>query len=535
MRFKNYWLFVVFALFLSFNLISCSSSGNPLFSPEDNPVYSVTYDANTGTGDVPVDANEYEEGDTVTVLGSGTLTKDGYTFGGWNTAADGGGNTYQEGDDFLMGEEDLVLYAIWVEVEIEAQGLGALVVRYDTTSGDAMIAALAAEGYRYAATDRTAFEAMSMDDLFNYDAVFYAGSYSGDSWAKAMAYLDAGGRLFIADNDLGYSNNASTFYQTYLQSTYVSDAGSLGVLTGMDIMAGINPDISADPYPDDFTFGASAVEIFRAPSGNAAGVRIERNDYKAVYLAWDFDDTVSTDDETAIIDVIATYLGVPKLVLFGATHYSAHATSWLYEISTTDGSATFIGDTGYALSGIAYDPVTRKLYGTTRLSDAQLIEINTATGVGTPVGPGTGVLLNVPAFNSSGQLFAWSESYDNLVRLNAATGAIITTFPYSVGTWQTGLAFDNSNVLYLVNGDASVYTINTATGAATLVGTIPGLPYSMAHHGDFHPVTGKYWGIDATNSYTSSKNLLIIDIGTLTLENTISTINNLHMLAFGYR
>jgi len=222
-------------------------------------------------------------------------------------------------------------------------------------------------------------------------------------------------------------------------------------------------------------------------------------------------------------------------VLFGATHYSAHATSWLYAISTTDGSATYIGDIGYALSGIAYDPVTGKLYGTTRGSNAQLVEINTATGAGTPVGAGTGYHLNVPAFNSSGELFAWSEDSDSLVRMNPATGAVTTVFPNSVGTSNTGMAFNNSNVLYLVNWGASVYTVNTATGVATSIGSIPGLTYDKAHHGDFHPVTGKYWGIDATNSDSSSKNLLVIDIGTLTLENTISTLNDLHMLAFGYR
>jgi uncharacterized repeat protein (TIGR02543 family) len=527
MRFKNSWLFVVFALFLSFNLMSCGGGGSPLFWPDDNPVYSVTYDANTGTGDVPVEANDYEEGDAVTVPGSGTLTKDGHIFGGWNTAADGSGNNYQEGDEFPMGAEDVTLYAIWVKVS----GLGALVVRYDATAGDAMIAALAANNYRYAATDRTTFETMSIDDLLAYDAVFYAGSSSGDSWAKAMAYLDAGGRFFIADNDLGWSNGGTTFYQTYLQSTYVSDDGSDGVLTGMDIMAGINPDISLDPWPDDFTFGAAAVEIFRAPSGNAAGVRIERNDYKAVYLAWDFDDTASADDEIAIIDIIANYLGVSRVVLFGATHFSAHTTSWLYEISTTDGSATLIGDTGYALSGIAYDPVTKKLYGTTRGGNAQLIEISTATGAGTPVGAGTGWYLNVPAFNSSGQLFAWTENGDSLARMDAATGAITTTFPHSVETASTGLAFKNNNVLYLINYDAAVYTITTTTGVATLVGSIS----SMAHHGDFHPVTGQYWGIDAANHTTSTKNLLVIDIDTLTLENTISTLDDLHMLAFGYR
>jgi len=241
--------------------------------------YTVTYDANTGTGDVPEDANDYEEGDAVTVLGQGTLTKGGYTFGGWNTEADGSGATYQEGDDFLMGAADVTLYAIWDEV------IDVLVVCYDTTAGDAMIAALAANNFTSFAVTRAVFEGMSIDDLLAYNAVFYAGSSSGDGWAKAMAYLDAGGRFLIADNDLGWSNNASTFYQTYLQATYHSDSGSDGVLTGMDIMAGINPDISPDPYPDDFTVGAQGTEIFRAPSGYSAGVSIDRNGYKAIYLA----------------------------------------------------------------------------------------------------------------------------------------------------------------------------------------------------------------------------------------------------------
>ena len=87
-----------------------------------------------------------------------------------------------------------------------------------------------------------------------------------------VALLGAGGNLLVADNDFGYFLNADPLYTTYFESTYVSDSGSDGVLTGQDIMAGINPDISADPYPDDFTIaGTNGVVIFDAPSTNAAG------------------------------------------------------------------------------------------------------------------------------------------------------------------------------------------------------------------------------------------------------------------------
>ena len=63
--------------------------------------YNVSYDANGGNGDIPAASTSYNYGTTVTVLGNtGTtpLTKSGYTFAGWNTAADGSGTSYTAGD-----------------------------------------------------------------------------------------------------------------------------------------------------------------------------------------------------------------------------------------------------------------------------------------------------------------------------------------------------------------------------------------------------------------------------------------------------
>ena len=81
--------------------------------------YTVTYDANfeNATGNVPSDENDYTIGDEVTVLGQHTLVLDGYAFAGWNTQADGSGETYQEDETFIMGAEDDTLYAIW-EIEV---------------------------------------------------------------------------------------------------------------------------------------------------------------------------------------------------------------------------------------------------------------------------------------------------------------------------------------------------------------------------------------------------------------------------------
>jgi uncharacterized repeat protein (TIGR02543 family) len=79
------------------------------------PTYSVTYDGNgSESGSVPIDSNAYYEGDSVTVPGNTNgLVRDGFSFAGWNTAADGTGTSYINGDTFTMGAGDVILYARW--------------------------------------------------------------------------------------------------------------------------------------------------------------------------------------------------------------------------------------------------------------------------------------------------------------------------------------------------------------------------------------------------------------------------------------
>ena len=79
------------------------------------PTYSVTYNGNGNTGGiVPVDGNAYTNGQAVTVLGNtGGLTKTGFGFSKWNTAANGSGASYTNGQTLTMGPSDVNLYAIW--------------------------------------------------------------------------------------------------------------------------------------------------------------------------------------------------------------------------------------------------------------------------------------------------------------------------------------------------------------------------------------------------------------------------------------
>ncbi len=72
--------------------------------------YTVSYDLNEGTGDVP-DPSTVTLGSSVTV-GQGSLTRVGYIFNGWNTQKNGQGDKYTQGQQFTP-KADTTLYAQW--------------------------------------------------------------------------------------------------------------------------------------------------------------------------------------------------------------------------------------------------------------------------------------------------------------------------------------------------------------------------------------------------------------------------------------
>ncbi len=110
--------------------------------------YKVTYDLNTGTGTAPVDNNEYTDGDTVAVQPApADATRSGFSFAGWNTAADGSGTAYVPGSSTFAITADTVLYAQWSIIPVVDQytvtyeantGSGALPVEAIHNDGDSV-------------------------------------------------------------------------------------------------------------------------------------------------------------------------------------------------------------------------------------------------------------------------------------------------------------------------------------------------------------------------------------------------------------
>ncbi len=298
----------------------------------------------------------------------------------------------------------------------------------------------------------------------------------------------------------------------------------------------------------------------------------------------------STDQNTGSSG-IGTLARVP--VLFGITGgyrvaglvKRTESTSSLYLINTSDGSAKLIGDTGYHLTSIAYFYMTNQLCGITSSehdnfnveasykngtgSHSQLIAINPLTGAGTAI---TELTLDMDTaktvmerslpsavdyiqetgygsmtINAFGTIVVWTNIVYNYGKSGGQTGALFSTInpltgvvtPFSFflgGCYEGGIAFNNLGTLYLMNRYYQPYvnTVDMQNGEITYIGAITPHNSLRYYHGDFHPLTGKFWSIDKNSEDGYEKNLLISDFDSLSDEGMIPTIDNLEAITFGY-
>lgn len=108
-----------------------------------NP-FTISYNANADivgavtqrgitTGSVPTSSPQ-ASGTTYTVLGQGSLARQGFTFAGWNTSSTGTGTTYQPGSTFVI-TSSFTLFAIWtVPTAARLIGSGGAIINVANTN-----------------------------------------------------------------------------------------------------------------------------------------------------------------------------------------------------------------------------------------------------------------------------------------------------------------------------------------------------------------------------------------------------------------
>ncbi|MDC3378881.1 hypothetical protein OAX78_01180 [Planctomycetota bacterium] len=176
-------------------------------------------------------------------------------------------------------------------------------------------------------------------------------------------------------------------------------------------------------------------------------------------------------------------------------------------------------------TGLAFDPNTNTLYGTTDLQDA-LFTIDPATGVSRLVGVDPTAEPDGLAFDPNTNTLYMSDGNNRLWTYDKSNGALTQVGLVGFGS-VNGLAFDpNTDTLYGSDvGSDQLITIDTTTGAGTPVGPTHG--FNRVDGLAFDPSTNTLYGCDQ-----SSDQLLVFDTGTGAATSVGPTRNSLNGLTF---
>jgi len=232
-------------------------------------------------------------------------------------------------------------------------------------------------------------------------------------------------------------------------------------------------------------------------------------------------------------------------------------TSTLVQIDPTNGQlVAVIGPVGFTVNGLAWDPMTDKLYATTAIGDASfhgLITIDPQTGAGTPVDvtvhnfglAGDDSPIHSLTIDSNGNLAAWYDEFpppagvtDTFVTINKNTGVATEFDNTGINTNANGLSFAKHDLLWNIDGPKT-QTDGSVTQTAYLIDPSNGQelderlvsPPIQAALGDFDPVGNKYYGLNFVG-FGSQTALILIDLKKGTVTAVGQTVDDLHTLAF---
>ncbi|MEQ1735252.1 MAG: hypothetical protein ABL886_02330 [Rhodoglobus sp.] len=222
--------------------------------------------------------------------------------------------------------------------------------------------------------------------------------------------------------------------------------------------------------------------------------------------------------KVALVAAVITALGAmstaahaagPVALPAGDTIYQANYSDDPAALWTTasDGTATVIGTP--ATSGLsqvvdgAWNPSTGKSYviGNGYDGPCELWEANLTTGQFTLIAAITGDegdTYNCDAFDIAPDGTAWVSLYDSgtdgyLAQLNLTDGTTSAAVPFSgLGNGVTWIAIQPSTgVVFLGDWDNALYTVDTATGAATIVDSSS--TYGASIYDAAFDSTGRLW------------------------------------------
>jgi uncharacterized repeat protein (TIGR02543 family) len=266
--------------------------------------FAVIYDGNSATGGtVPTDGSSpYTSGTTVTVLdNTGSLVKTGYTFGGWNTAADGSGTNYAAASTFSISS-NTTLYAQWTPVPTYT-------LTYDSNSATGgTVPTDGSSPYTSGAT---------VTVLGNTGSLVKTG-FTFNGWNTAA---NGSGTSYAASATFSISGNTTLYAQWTPVPTYTVTFDSNGgtptpsPITG--VVSGNTVTLPAAPTQSGFTFNGWNTAANGSGSAFTASTPVTAD--VTVYAQWTAEETSTTYTLTYTAGANGSIIGTsPQTVVSGA-------------------------------------------------------------------------------------------------------------------------------------------------------------------------------------------------------------------------
>ena len=203
-------------------------------------VYTVTYDANgADSGTAPADQTKIHDVDLTLATNTGSLAQTGYTFSGWNTAANGSGTHYDEGATYTANAA-LALYAQWTTntytVTYDANGADSGTAPADQIKTHGIDLTLAANSGGLART------------AYIFDGWNTAADGLGTDYAEGATYTANAAVTLYAKwtHELDFGDAPDPTYPTLL----VNDGARHIIVPGYHLGAGIDAELDGQPSAD---------------------------------------------------------------------------------------------------------------------------------------------------------------------------------------------------------------------------------------------------------------------------------------------
>jgi hypothetical protein len=214
-------------------------------------------------------------------------------------------------------------------------------------------------------------------------------------------------------------------------------------------------------------------------SGDSMGVAATTEVFSARRAAiLDFLPTGNADSRLTnrlALVVLVAFLSVAATAKADATAYIVSHGGHFGIIDLSSGAITSIGPSGVPYEGLALSP-GGAIYGSTNAST--IYSVNSTTGAATAVGSGVPAGPVAIRFDPAGALYAITALGPvNFYTANSPSGVFSLVGSTGLSTYWDDMAFIGPNTLLMeadpggeVSSLSSLYSINTRTGAASLIG-----------------------------------------------------------------